>query len=198
MNPPTPLTPKQVNNVMQQVTMTYLGIAPTDPQRFAKVRVGWQQQGEPAFTIAEDVVIITVVEDDDPYNRIRDFEYVTGEADTAIEITTYTRVWRINWQFWGPNSFDHARMVRSGLYTQKATNITVASNLYCVMDIPAPRRLVENDNGQWWERVDFSCQFNEAVTEAPNLGLVTSVEVIVNDAATSITPPPLIDVTVTP
>jgi hypothetical protein len=94
----------------------------------------------------------------------------------------YTRVWSIAFAIYGPNSFDHARLIKSALFMDWTHDILAASNLYAVMDISDPRRVPELFSGQWWERVDFSCRFNEGITETTTTPSIASVEVILQDA----------------
>jgi hypothetical protein len=183
MTYPAPLTPQQINQVIQAATLAYFGLTP-EPAAYALVRVGWQTQGEPAWAITDDVCIINCVEEDDPYNRTRDMSYIPVLDESEFnEVTTYTRVWGVRWTLYGPNSYDRARIIRSALYTQLAHDIIYQANLFAVMDFPAPVRAPELFAGQWWERVDFKCQFNEAVTEAPTVNAVESVEVITETAS---------------
>jgi hypothetical protein len=163
---------------MQSVTLLALGLP---AKAWNLVRVGWQQQGEPAWKISEDVCIIRCVEKDDEYNRIRDINTVEFN-NSLTPLTQYTRVWDTFYTFYGPNSFDHARQVRSALYTQTGNDLLVAANLYCVMDISAPRRVVEFYANQWWERVDFEASFNEAVQETITDPTVESVAISLYDA----------------
>jgi len=187
MSYPTPLTPDTLQKLMQTVTQTALGVSNTD---YASVRVGWQQQGQPAWGINEDVVILNAVEDDDPYNRVRDQKTALNDSASVILLTTYTRVWRVMWTFYGPNSFDRARQLRSAMLAtgvappaQTAHDVLALSNVYLVTDLTAPQRVPELYEKQWWERVDFSCQFNEFVTEAPIVPSVASAEIIVEDSS---------------
>ena len=190
---PVPLVPKQVEPALQIGTMMALGIIalsngnlqplPTSEQ-YSLVRIGWQQRGQPAFLITDDVTFIRVIEEDDLYNRQRDFKYFPDQSDptSVVELTTYTRVWGVFWTVYGPSSFDNARKIRSSLYTQAFHDFYAGLNLYMVMDVAAPRRVPELRGGQWWERVDFYARFNEQVTEAPTVGVVQSTEVIIENA----------------
>jgi hypothetical protein len=156
--------------VIQRATISMLGLPdPTipppaqDPSYFA-VRCGWQQQGQPFQKISEDVTYLRCAEVDDQYDRIRDVSYLQS-PQTFIKVTNYTRVWEIFWTVYGPNSFDNARKLRTRLFDQDIHDQLAASQLYLVTDPAAPRRVPELEDGQWWERVDFSAKFNEFVTE---------------------------------
>jgi hypothetical protein len=177
----SPLVPQQIDVVLQAATITMLGLpAPqstTDPV-YQTVRVGWQQQGQPAFAITEDVVFIMCTQDNDEYDKIRD-RYYTNANFTRVE--AYTRVWRVHWSVYGPNSFDNVRKIHSALWDDGIEAQLAAAQLYWVTNSPAPARIPELFGGQWWERVDFWAQFNEFVQEEVTAQSVESVEVIVEN-----------------
>ncbi len=201
-----PLVPKQVEAAIQNFTLGILGIS-LDPTKtpdpaYRVVRIGWQQQGQPSQNIEENVVYVRAVEDDDEYNRQRDVEYLPDPAavagETVLQDTTYVRVWKVFWCVYGPNSFDNARKLRSGLFLQDFHDLFAGTNLYLVTDPSAPRRVPEEFQGQWWERVDFEARFNEGVTEEVQLGTVETSEIIVEtengiviDEIISAPPPPI-------
>jgi hypothetical protein len=192
---PTPLIPNTINKALQQATLSMLGLA---NNAYSLVRVGWQTTGQPFENVADDICYLRAVEDDDPYNRVRDVKIFATEYDEGLyneggyggggyvggytQVTTYTRVWRVSWTLYGPNSFDRARMLRSALFSQSSHDLLAGSNLYFVTDVSAPRRVPEYFNGQWWERMDFEAQFNEAVSEVQAMTTVSTVEVIVENA----------------
>lgn len=185
MSYPTPLTPDTVQALFQTATIAALQlpyttdpISPLDPV-YGLVRIGWQQQGQPTQKITEDITYLRATEEDEDINRTRDFEYVDSGNDTedVVELTTYTRVWKIFWTIYGPNSFDRARMLRSALLSYNVHDLLAASNLYLVTSVAAPRRVPELRNGQWWERVDFEARFNEGTVEAPLVPTATSVDI---------------------
>lgn len=191
---PTPLIPSTINKALQQATLSMLGLA---NNAYNLVRVGWQTTGQPFENVADDICYLRAVEDDDPYNRVRDVRIFPTNYDEGLyneggyddpqavggftQVTTYTRVWRVSWTLYGPNSFDRARMLRSALFGQSSHDLFAGSNLYFVTDVSAPRRVPEYFNGEWWERMDFEAQFNEAVSEVEAITTVGSVEVILED-----------------
>lgn len=192
-----PLTPIQMETAAQAITISMLGLpAPTnvappaqDPSYFA-VRVGWQQQGQPFQTIDQDVTYVMADEVDDPYNRVKDVSYsqttVVDQDEnivtTLTKTTNYTRIWEIMWCSYGPNSFDNSRLLRTRLFDQDVKDAFANWQLYFVTDPAAPRRVPEEKDGQWWERTDFTCRFNEFVTELRSEDFITSAELVVYDA----------------
>lgn len=191
--PQTPLTPKQMDLILQALTLNMglqLSNNPNGAQNpnYYGARCEWQQRGQPFPAITEDVVFVRSVEVDDQYNRVRDVTYSQSTAGsppviTYSKTTQYTRVWEVFWCTYGPNSFDNARKLRTRLFDQDIHDQFAATLLYLVTDPAAPRRLPEEENGQWWERVDFSARFNEFVTEVYSQtgGYVSSVETTIQD-----------------
>lgn len=181
---PTPLTPFTIQSVFQVVTLAALGlgvpVGPIDPL-YALVRVDWQTQGQPTGTVTEDMVYVRAVEEDNPYNRIREVTYQPIDSVTMTHVTSYTRVWRVDWTLYGPNSFDRARVLRSAMFSQATHDQLAGSQLYLLTDVAAPQRVPEFFQEQWWERTDFSVLLNEFVTETAVVGSVGSVEIIVED-----------------
>jgi hypothetical protein len=187
------LTLAEIGAILQPLTIEMLG--ETDNPLSSPVRLEWATTGQPFQEITDDICYLRAVPKDDPYNRIRDrFNWPGGVGwgdkgfgtppwggtDNPLLITeqyNYTRVWEIRWCFYGPNSTDLARALRSALYQDFFTNALSLSQLFPVPDFSEPVRAPELFDGQWFERVDFSAEFYEFVTEAINRGTVKSVEV---------------------
>ena len=173
---PTPLTPATINIALQAMTIKSLGLPDNS---FDAVRVDWQTFGQPAWTVDQDVVMLRAVQEDSDYDKIRDLTTVFNDDDTVTLVTNYTRVWRVFWTIYGPNSFDRSRILRSSLFNQAIHDMLAVSQLYLVTDPAAPTRFPELFEGLWRERVDFSAQFNEAVYETETTGFVKSVDVVI-------------------
>lgn len=182
---PAPLTPKQLEIIMQAATCQMLGIDPaTDTAAGSKVRIGWQVAGQPyAQDPSVDVCVLRAVEEDNPYDKLRDRKLIVNDEETDISEEQYTRVWRVFWVLYGPNSFDHARLIRSGLLADAVHDLLANSSIFAVPEIGAPVRLPEVSNGQWWERVDLECLFYENVLEDTVINTVLSSEVILKTPA---------------
>ena len=175
---PTPLTPVALNILFQAMTIKALGLPDSS---FNLVRVDWQTEGQPFQKIDEDICYLRSVEEDDDYNRVRDEEAVTLDSDSVQVITSYTRVWAAYWTFYGPNSNDRARVIRSMLFKAESHDTLAEQNLYLVTDPSAPVRAPELFQERWWERVDFSARFDEAVQEVETVGAIKSAEILVQD-----------------
>jgi len=153
-----------------------------DPDCFSAVRVGWQQEGQPAWNIAADICVVRCEPIDTDYGRMRD-SVQSLQGITAVFTDTYTRAWRVYWAFYGPNSTDRARAVRSALVTiQQFADLLATAGWYVNPSISMPQRVPELFQGQWWPRTDLYADFNEQVTETYATGTVEQVQVIVNRA----------------
>lgn len=205
----TPLTPATIQPAFQLLTGVLLGLVPqgtpvsdVPTSVYNAVRVEWQTLGQPAWKTSDDVTFVRCLEIDDQYNRQRDKAEFIGSGSpptTVSEVTSYVRVWECAWEIYGPNSFDNARKIRSGVFTQAVhdTFATLGLRLYLVTDPAAPRRVPFLSDSKWWERVDFEARFNELVQEPVTVGLGATVEVVVYDAAASIAGQPLNDLVIT-
>jgi hypothetical protein len=172
----TPLVPTQFNVIIQALTIQMLGYPIGS---FDKVRVDWQTEGQPWVKDPKtDVTFIRMLAEDNEYNRERHRQFILNAEDQPVSEDLYTRVWRVFWVIYGPNSFDNGRKIFSGLFSDAIHDIMAGSNVYLVTDPHMPLRVPEVDNGRWFERVDFSALFNELVTEAQvPVGVPTSLQV---------------------
>jgi hypothetical protein len=181
----TALTVSQVNQLFQNWTCAAIGVNPPD---YSLVRVDWPTEGQPFVDATDNVCFLRAVIEDDPYDKLRDQARNQVAAPAPVTYTwTYTRVWSISWTFYGPAGTDNARAVRSALFLDYFTDLLAASQLFHNPDHRAPTRIPERMNAQWYERVDFSCQMNEFVTETTAVPSVTSVPVttVLKDISTS-------------
>lgn len=193
------LTPDQISSQVQGMIVSILGYIDANGVALStsgyNVRIGWPTAGAPAWAITDDVCFVQAIETDDDYDRLREVQELTNGDGTLTEQTSYTRVWEISHAIYGPNSFDHARLIRSGLFQQKYHDVLVAgleynSGLYLMSDIRPPMRAPELFEGQWWERTEFRYRLNELVIENDIVNAVKSVEVkIYTQFSPSITEP---------
>jgi hypothetical protein len=208
------LTRKQAEVLFQGQTLLILGklpdpTNPSDPA-YSYVRVEWSTKGQPGWEVEQDVVFLQCITVDDPYNKVRENTRTLDEGgESFTQTTSYTRVWQVTWNIYGPNSFETARAIRSGLFNEDNAAGTILpdadgdpvlpfgqlalNNVYFLPDVAEPVRCPEQENGQWWERVDFSAKFNELVQEISTVQTVESVEVITQTAEGAV----VSDVTIT-
>ena len=150
----------------------------TDPLVWNKVRIGWQQEGEPGPDITFDTVTVRCTPVDTYFSRLRDQVRVPNDSTTLTQQDVFTRTWRTHWTFYGPNALIYSKTIQSSLIKSDFVSSALATNnLYVNPDIAEPLRNPELWQGRWWERVDMWAEFNEEITETLTVGTVASVEV---------------------
>lgn len=158
-------------------TATEVALQILDPNAWQKVRIAWQQRGQPGFRFAENVATLRLTEQDQDYNRIRNLTSTANDGYSITDIYTYQRTWRCYLSFYGPNGFDSARMLKSALFLDWAREILAGWNLYPIPAFKATVRTPELIDGQWQERSDWDFLLNEGITETCVTPTVASVEV---------------------
>jgi hypothetical protein len=150
-----------------------------DPAYNTRVRTSWEQKGAPGFAITDDVLFIQCVLTPTTYN-IRDESFSNDSADATLLLKkrSYTRVWRVAFVAYGPNSFDSLRLIKSMLLEDFPHDTLASHSLYLVPDSTAIVRNPELFENQWWERSDYAEIFNEEVNETITVTRVSSVEII--------------------
>ena len=177
----TALTDGVASQVIQALTALALGIQGASNQQ-SQVRVAWQGQGQPFEDINTDICYVAMVERGGLYDEMRS-QLPGSQTSTQIDLVQYyTRVWECTWTFYGPNSFDRARLVRSSMFTDYFRWQLIPFNLFAVAPFDRPLRIPELINKQWFNRSHMVGRFYEQVTETRAVNIVASVEVVVNDA----------------
>jgi hypothetical protein len=153
----------------------------TNPLAGRLVRQEWPSEGQPGFDKTDNVTFLRAVEIDDWYNKVRDQGVEPNDATSAVLVTEYTRVWRVSWNLYGPDSYQRATLLKSALQLDFIHDSLQAFNVYLMPEIGNPRRFRELERGQWWERTDIDIEFYEQVNEGIVAQTVASVEVQVLD-----------------
>jgi hypothetical protein len=171
-------TIQEIGSALQPLTLDLLGIPISASSPL--VRIGWPIQGAPFADSDEDICyLLATLKPDEAYDLIR-YQYISQLATdppTLDQMWNYSRTWAIKWCLYGPNALDHSRIIRSGLNLDYFYNQLEALNLYPIYDQREPLRVPELINGQWFDRVDFTCDMTEWVTEHITIPTVRSVEV---------------------
>jgi hypothetical protein len=173
----TILTKLQIEDLFFSLTMQILGLDPAAPANKSRIRMTWPTGGSPAWEIGEDVTFLLVNYDDDPVTRQMEVSYAESDADYADQSTSYTRVLRIDWICYGPNSFGDADTIRAGLFSAAMKLQLTAANLALITDVSMPTRTPELYNGQWWERSSLTARFNEFVVRHSTVPYIKAADV---------------------
>lgn len=175
----TILTFNQAEDFFQGFTLELLGIAPNGPNIDKRVRIGWPTKGAPSWKINEDIAFLLIGYDNDPITQQQETTYQNNDATSLKTELSYTRVIRVQWVFYGPNSSDDADKLRSGLYRSETKERLGVSNLAAIFDSNAPMRSPELYNGQWWERSTYYARFNEKVIRRSTIQIIESADVTI-------------------
>lgn len=172
------LTLKNAEDIFRKGICLCLGLDPTSPSSYSKVRISWPQLGQPGWNQSDEVSFLRVFEVDDPYNRQRDITYQRTNSDHASKQIAQTRVWQIQVISYGPSSYDHQAVIRNRLFSEEVKKFFRVSSLFLLPDFAAPRRIPELYNGNWWDRSDMTIRFNEKVIYEPeDVPYIDSVEI---------------------
>lgn len=169
----------EIEDFFQSITSQMLGLDMTLDENQGKVRISWPKEGAPSWKLDEDIVFLRVTPVDDKLARELNIVYDPDQQDNeyAIKRTGYTRVHKIDWTLYGPNSYDNADLIRNLIFSYDYMLEFRQKNLFLITDVAMPTRLPELYNNQWWERTDFSCTFNEAVIRETEIPYITSTDI---------------------
>lgn len=158
------LTLDQIKKVFSDLTFSMLGLDPTNDA--GKVRSEWPTTGSPGWKITDDITFFAINFDDDPITRQMDVTYSSLDDINLNQSLSYTRVIRVNWMCYGPNSFNNIDIIRSSLSQPDFISTLKSNNIALIMDLSMPTRAPELFNGQWWDRSSLYARFNELVVRS--------------------------------
>ena len=163
----TALTPKALEVIVQGITAQILGFDPVaNPAgAFDSVRVGWQGEGQPAWERTQDVCCVLCAAMNDPVSQFRDDTLVQNPDGSLTDEMAFTQVWKVHFTLYGPNCYDHARLISSCMSFAWVHDLFAAQRLYAISRWERPQYVPENFAGQWWERADLEYFFNELALE---------------------------------
>lgn len=164
------MTMKELQRLIRR---TYCAILNIDEES-TMIRTTYNTDGQLAFGIHDDVLIMSIEEADDTYGRYRQY------AQRAVDDSNYrdhvgTRVWNVRITAYGPNSHDNLDSIRSGVLTYTSMSILSPNDVYIVPEIPRIQRSPEQFNGQWYERADITLKYNELYIFEEYTGRVDTV-----------------------
>lgn len=148
-----------LKELQRLIRRSYCAILKVDEQS-TMIRTTYNTDGQLAFDIHDDVVIMSIEESDDSYGKYR--QYIQrAEGNLNYRDHAGTRAWDIRLTAYGPNSHTNLDMIRSGVLTYTSMNILSPQNVFIVPTVPRIQRSPEQFNGQWYERSDMILKYNE-------------------------------------
>jgi hypothetical protein len=175
-------TPDDVHLIFQPLVAQILGFdtVANPTGAYSAVRVSWQQEGQPAFGINEDVCCLAAsLATDDEFARVRDAVYAPNNATSVLRQMGHTAVWHLRCTLYGPNCVARAGLILSAIALDWVSAVLANKNLYIVPEWQQPVYAPEQFQGQWWKRCDFDLKFNELVTESITADTAAGVDVTV-------------------
>jgi hypothetical protein len=192
-------SPESIGTIFQHVVAQLFGLPivdsegnllPTGSPVWQTVRVGWQQQGQPAWEITPNTCIITAYTDDDPYSRVSDVLYTPNDYQSINEQRGYTQAWKMRFVCYGQNAFTNGVLIVEGMTFDWVHDILAAQNIYAVTEWKRPVVTTDWFDGQWWQRADVELLFYELVllnTTVPtgaSVGITVVKENLLNETVT--------------
>lgn len=172
------LTLTQFEDLFYTATVSMTGLAAS------QVRIAYQTQSQPAWEVSQNVVLLNVQQVDNAYDKQLDRSFINASVNST-ETIFYTRVMAVDWNFYGPNSFQLADAVRIGILSESIRNTLYLNQVFPIPGIDSPIRVPYLFNGQWYERQDLRVLFNAGTTRSGTVPLFTQANIAVKSASTN-------------
>lgn len=174
-------TIEEIEDLFRVVVLTILGLdIDTNHKR---VRFPWGSNlkagigSAPSWNRTEDVCVIYALPQDDVYNRTRNRKYEDRGGRDLITVDEHTDIHHMMFANYGPHAYECARDIRDGLFRDDIRRILKKSNFYMVPDVSAIKKVPDIYEGQWWNRVDFSAEFNEYVRRENTMMTIEEISI---------------------
>lgn len=169
------LTKTELEDVFYNLTVSIMNNSPD-----FDVRHSWPTNGAPAFEVNDNLVFLSFYDVPSTVTQQRENTYTQeGSPEAGNMETTYTRTLSVTWKFYGPDSWDNARVLKDGLFYQEHHDTLAVQNLFLVPDFNPPQRVPELWEGLWYERCDLTIYFNEGVSINRVLPAIETVGIVV-------------------
>lgn len=177
------MTLKQIEDFFQNLITEMLGLDPALPQNQDVVRIGWPEDGAPAWKRNDDRVFLKINTKNNEYNRPKDITYANKDIDNASYIMEYTRSLEVQLTLYGPNSFDNAQTIANSFLIPGFLELCSVNGLFLDTNINDPQRSPELFNGQWWDRSNLIVVFNEYMKIESTIPYIKTVDITINDVS---------------
>lgn len=166
-----------LENLFYAVLMKCLGNDPDAVYENPPVRLAWPVDGQPDWSIDEDVLFIrvTTVGGQDVSRPLHE-TWEDGGRD-LIRVDRQNRVMQIQLVAYGPKAMSNLYNIRTELYN----GIEALKNrkIYVVPGAEQPQRNPELFQGRWWERYDLIMHFNVEAEYRSEVKTIESVDITV-------------------
>ena len=172
------LTLTEFEDLMQSVFCSILGWESDELKN--NVRISWPEEGQPTWEISDDLIFLRCYEINDSINKEREHtdEYQVSPDEFARD-TKYSVVMAVDVILYGPNSFENARNIRDGIFSEDIKLILKQNDIYLKPkeDQITPKRADEYFEGRWWRRTDIGFRFNEKMVVSTTIPAIDSVNI---------------------
>ena len=146
-----------------------------------EIRFAWPTKGAPPWTVAENIAFIQILPEQDAYSQQKHVTNIHSTADTYFRQLETTGVWKINWIFYGPNSYPNAMSVSLQMFDPDVQLLLRQNSLFPLPNFDMPVRIPELFEGQWWERVDLTIKMNAQIRVTSTKPYFKTVHIDVED-----------------
>lgn len=167
----------EIEDIFYNITVSILNTSP-----IFDVRHSWPVNGAPSFSVNNNLVFLKIFDSPSSVTQQRENIYTQeGSPESPNMETTYTRTLRVVWNFYGPDSWDNARLLRDGLFYQENHDLLAVDRIFMVPDCDPPQRVPELWEGLWYERCDLTIYFNAGVSINRMVPAIETVGIVVMD-----------------
>ncbi|WP_427112436.1 phage neck terminator protein [Megasphaera sueciensis] len=165
---------KELQTLFQQCAKSILTSFITDPDKF--IRYEYPTEGAPDWNITDNIVFINSQELSDEYARLPFTRYV-NQDDTVIAERVRTRVWKVLFTSYGPDSYDMSNALRDGFISEAITRKMTPSGVFLIPNWPNCIQANEMWAGRWWQRWDLTLSFNEEYVTTEDVGHIDQIHI---------------------
>lgn len=171
---------KALEDIFQSHLVGLLGYDPGNKATKDLVRYNYQDDSQPFHSFGKNVCYFYLQPVDDGINRQINTHYLPLDDTKAQQINSYTRVLELVINFYGPEAYDKAILLRMDLMEPTRNYALAQQGLYVIPDLAEPFLSWEKYNNLWWSRTDLSVRYNNVVTdERHTVGYLTSADITV-------------------
>ncbi len=167
------LTREEIGELFYDLTVAMLWSSP-----LPDVRLSWPTGGAPAFRVSNNVIFLKAFDVPGSLTSQRESVYLQeGSPEASNMAVSYTRQLEVSWIFYGSSSWSDATSVRNKIFYQEHHDTLARKNIFLIPNFNPPRRVPELWQGQWYERMDLTMNFNELVVINEPVPSLETVEI---------------------
>lgn len=167
----------ELEDILWEELMSILGYEIDNPAWSINppVRRSWQQQGQPGWSINDDILFFKIFDESGQDITIPVDTIINNDLAEDIQISKgQTRVLRVNLIAYGPNSYDNLINIRNYFHANRS-EILKENKIYLIPSSDVPLRMPELFLQQWWERADLNLRFNCLMTYTAQINEIKTV-----------------------